>query len=206
MAALHFPPPQPQHIYLAINTSPVYIKEDRHLLGQREGITEENLDTWITIFLYPGPFGKMTLLLISVLSTKHYYLTHSDISSLVSVSKDESCPHYETSGPPSDMTTSWSFPARVSHLWYHEPDGGGQWFQTLHCPVSNPLQYSCLENPTDRGAWRALFHRVIKSRTWPKQLSKHCPVSCLSFTVFLDGAPHSCCLLSYSSMAYTSSP
>ena len=30
----------------------------------------------------------------------------------------------------------------------------------------NPLQYSCLENPTDRGAWRATVHGVAKSRTW----------------------------------------
>ena len=29
----------------------------------------------------------------------------------------------------------------------------------------NPLQYSCLENPLDRGAWRAMVHRVAKSRT-----------------------------------------
>ena len=28
-----------------------------------------------------------------------------------------------------------------------------------------PLQYSCLENPTDRGAWQAIVHRVTKSRT-----------------------------------------
>ena len=27
------------------------------------------------------------------------------------------------------------------------------------------LQYSCLENPMDRGAWRAMVHRVAKSRT-----------------------------------------
>ena len=27
----------------------------------------------------------------------------------------------------------------------------------------NPLQYSCLENPIDRGAWWAMFHRVEKS-------------------------------------------
>ena len=26
----------------------------------------------------------------------------------------------------------------------------------------NPLQYSCLENPVDRGAWRATVHRVTK--------------------------------------------
>ena len=29
----------------------------------------------------------------------------------------------------------------------------------------NPLQYSCLENPMDRGAWWATVHRVSKSRT-----------------------------------------
>ena len=30
---------------------------------------------------------------------------------------------------------------------------------------SNPLQYSCLENPMDRGAWRATVHGVTKSWT-----------------------------------------
>ena len=29
----------------------------------------------------------------------------------------------------------------------------------------NPLQYSCLENPTDRGAWWTILHRIAKSRT-----------------------------------------
>ena len=28
----------------------------------------------------------------------------------------------------------------------------------------NPLQYSCLENPMDRGAWQATVHGVAKSR------------------------------------------
>ena len=27
----------------------------------------------------------------------------------------------------------------------------------------NPLQYSCLENPMDRGAWRATVHEVMKN-------------------------------------------
>ena len=35
----------------------------------------------------------------------------------------------------------------------------------------NPLQYSCLENPIDRGAWQATVHRVAKSQTGLKQLS-----------------------------------
>ena len=30
---------------------------------------------------------------------------------------------------------------------------------------SNPLQYSCLENPVDNGAWPATAHRVAKSWT-----------------------------------------
>ena len=30
---------------------------------------------------------------------------------------------------------------------------------------SNPHQYSCLENPFDRGAWRATTHRVAESGT-----------------------------------------
>ena len=40
----------------------------------------------------------------------------------------------------------------------------------------NPLQYSCLENPMDRGAWWATVHRVAKSRTRPSD-----------FTFFLKG-------------------
>ena len=31
--------------------------------------------------------------------------------------------------------------------------------------TGNPLQYSCLENPTDRGAWWATVHGVTKSWT-----------------------------------------
>jgi len=29
----------------------------------------------------------------------------------------------------------------------------------------NPLRYSCLKKSTDRGAWRAIVHEVIKSQT-----------------------------------------
>ena len=37
----------------------------------------------------------------------------------------------------------------------------------------NPPQYSCLDNPVDRGAWRATVQEVTKNQTWPKQLSMH---------------------------------
>ena len=49
---------------------------------------------------------------------------------------------------------------RVRHDWAtslslsHIGEGNG-----------NPLQYSCLENPRDRGAWWAAVHGVAKSRT-----------------------------------------
>ena len=37
----------------------------------------------------------------------------------------------------------------------------------------NPLQYSCLEYPMDRGAWRAVVHRVAQSQTLLGRLSTH---------------------------------
>ena len=41
---------------------------------------------------------------------------------------------------------------------------------------SNPLQYSCLENPMDRGAWEATVHGVPKSQTWLSNWACSCIV------------------------------
>ena len=38
---------------------------------------------------------------------------------------------------------------------------------------SNPLQYSCLENPMDRGPWWSTVHGVAKSWTQQRWLSTH---------------------------------
>ena len=46
--------------------------------------------------------------------------------------------------------------------------GSGRSFRGGH---GNPLQYSCLENSMDRGAWQATVHRVAKSWTRLKRLS-----------------------------------
>ena len=43
----------------------------------------------------------------------------------------------------------------------------------------NPLQYSCLENPTDREAWQATVHGVAKSQTQLKQLGMHVGPVCM---------------------------
>ena len=47
--------------------------------------------------------------------------------------------------------------------WLGKSPGGGQ---------GNPLQYSSLENPMDRGGWWAAVHRVSQSRTRLKRLSR----------------------------------
>ena len=52
----------------------------------------------------------------------------------------------------------------------------------------NPLQYSYLENPTDRGAWKATVHGVPKSQLWlvtRQQPSRKHPVC------YLVHRPHS---------------
>ena len=50
-------------------------------------------------------------------------------------------------------------------------DNAGDLRDTASIPTSgrspggrngNPLQYSCLENPVDRGGWQATVHRVIQ--------------------------------------------
>ena len=45
---------------------------------------------------------------------------------------------------------------RSFNPWVGRSPGGGH---------GNPLQYSCLENPMDRGAWWATVHGVAKIRT-----------------------------------------
>ena len=44
----------------------------------------------------------------------------------------------------------------------------------------NPLQYACLENPTDRGAWQATVHGVAKSQT---RLSNQTELNILSHSL-----------------------
>ena len=53
------------------------------------------------------------------------------------------------------------------------------------------LQYSCLENPMDRGAWWAAVHRVTQSWTWRKWLSAHTHVAELKERVGCVWAPYS---------------
>ena len=58
---------------------------------------------------------------------------------------------------------------------------------SLAVGYGNPLLYSCLENPLDRGVWQAVVHGVTKSQTWLKRLSTHTSIIMIANT---------CCLLS----------
>ena len=54
---------------------------------------------------------------------------------------------------PFSLFRSYRWEFIISSIFSREGDG-------------TPLQYSCLENPMDRGAWWAAVHGVAKSRTW----------------------------------------
>ena len=49
----------------------------------------------------------------------------------------------------------------------------------------NPLLYSCLEKPMDRGAWKASVHRVANSKTQLKQLSMNARMHTLFIIIFI---------------------
>ena len=54
----------------------------------------------------------------------------------------------------------------------------------------NPLQYSCLENPMDRGPWRATVHRVAESNTTHNRSDlAHTPVCQLPLLLQFDTSP-----------------
>ena len=47
------------------------------------------------------------------------------------------------------------------------------WERSPGVGICNPLQYSCLENSMDRGAWQATVHGVAWSQTWLSNSHTH---------------------------------
>ena len=60
-------------------------------------------------------------------------------------------------GGPDSKESAYNTGDLASIPWLGKSPGEGN---------GNPLQYSCLENPMDGGAWRASVHGVTESRTW----------------------------------------
>ena len=54
----------------------------------------------------------------------------------------------------------------------------------------NPLQYSCLEHPMDRGAGQGTVHRVSKSRAQLKQLSMQAHTRFVSVVILVSFLLH----------------
>ena len=63
------------------------------------------------------------------------------------------------------LKRSWA--SLVAQMVKNPPEMQEIWVQSLdrEDPLGYPLQYSCLENSMDRGAWGAIVHGVTKSRT-----------------------------------------
>ena len=57
---------------------------------------------------------------------------------------------------------------------------------------SNPLQYSCLENPMDGGAWWAAVHGVTKSRTRPSDFTFTLLIKTIQFNSVAQSCPTFC--------------
>ena len=114
---------------------------------------------------------------------------------------------------PHSSTLAWKI------LWTEEPGGlqsmgslgvGRDWATSLSLSCigegnANPLQYSCLENPRDGGAWWAAICGVTQSRTPLKRLSSSSSSSmCLMSKYCLNRVLHQdqrtaccCCCFSY---------
>ena len=82
--------------------------------------------------------------------------------------------------PPLYSVRTWFLTAQVLHEYGASPGGSGGKESACNAGVlgsvpglgrapggrhGNPLQYSCLENPMDRGAWQATVHGFAKSQT-----------------------------------------
>ena len=77
---------------------------------------------------------------------------------------------------------------------YHAGDSGliHGWGRSLGGGYSNTLQYSCLENRMDRGAWWATVHGIAKNQTWLKLLSMHAKYFLSILSVQFNSVAQSC--------------
>ena len=71
---------------------------------------------------------------------------------------------------------TWAFSFSFSHIFL------------MKLGHLNTLQYSCLDNPMDRGSWQATVHRVEKSWTQLKQLSRHACIKLPEPKALMSGA------------------
>ena len=98
---------------------------------------------------------------------------------LCSAAKNNNSSSNNTNGNTSYLMELWA--SQLMLVVRNPPANAGDIRDTGSVPVSrrspgrgnsNPLQYSCLENPMDRGAWQAIVHGH-KESDMNEQLSTH---------------------------------
>ena len=115
-------------------------------------------DTLFTLFFFEFLYEITTIGSSLVLACMDSFYVCTGVSFIMSFSggtsgKEPSCQCKL------DETRAGSIPG-----WGRRPGGGH----------GNPLQYSCLENPMDRGAWLVTIHRIAKVRhDWNDLARRH---------------------------------
>ena len=128
-----------------------------------------------------GNYSKFLSPLHSV--NLEYFLYFSRKNNVVEVIVQDPCEalHSSINSLPNDAKIPKEFPpSQVVVVVKNPPANAGDIIDTYLIPGlgrpprgrhGNPLQYSCLENPMDRGPWWTTVHRVGKTQTQLKQLS-----------------------------------
>ena len=127
-----------------------------------DGVLDNRKNCLVIIYENVLVFRKYMLMNLDV--------RHPDIRNLLS------------NGPTKIIIITWMEIGRYGYRYKYRGFPGGSEGKEFACNVGdpgsipglgrppaegngNPLQYPCLENPMDRGAWWATVHRVPKSRT-----------------------------------------
>ena len=133
----------------------------------------------MSLFVFYCPSVLFTHYLFWVLECKLYGVRFLSVLFILYSQSLTQC--LEKAMAPHSSTLAWRIP------WTEEPGRlqtmgslrvGNDWATSLSLFLScigegngTPLQYSCLENPRDGGAWWAAVYGVAQSRTRLKQLS-----------------------------------
>ena len=137
-------------IHLSIHLSiypPIYLS-NAYLALTMEDPMEEEMATHSSILSWKTPWTEKPagLQCIGSQRVKHRWATKH-------ICKDTALPRWHSG---KESACQWGRRKRREfNPWSGRSPGVGN---------GNPLQYSCLGNPIDRGAWRATVHKVAKSR------------------------------------------
>ena len=123
-------------------------------------------------------FGEILTLKVSVceaFSLMGFFFHRNMKTHCLVLKRKKLCLHPRLCGAPQVALMVENLPANAGDMRH----GFNPWVRKipLEEETGNLLQYSCLENPMDRGTWWATVHRVTKSWIRLNQLSTHAHAS-----------------------------